>query len=255
MVEPVVDPSNPELMRDLARTVLDQHADIGLAFDGDGDRLGVVDSEGQFVAADRVLMLLAADMLSRHPGSDVIFDVKCSRHLAAEVRRAGGRPIMWRSGHAPLKAKLRESGALLAGELSGHIMLKERWFGFDDAIYVGARLLEVLSLDPRSSHEVLSALPCGLATPELSLPLREGESFQIMQRVMELADRLEGMDVIRVDGLRVEHERGWGLVRASNTQPRLTFRFEGDDRRDLEQIQSLFRRLMDKAAPGLALPF
>jgi len=253
--ERLSDPALPECTRDLGDLVVAQEADLGLAFDGDGDRLGVVDAQGRFIAADRVLMFLAADVLSRHPGTDVIFDVKCSRHLAAEVRHAGGRPIMWRCGHAPLKAKLRESTALIAGELSGHIIYKERWFGFDDAIYAGARLLEVLSLDPRPSSEVFGALPGGLATPELALPLAEGEPARIMRAVMQLASRLEGVDVIRIDGLRAEFDRGFGLVRASNTEPKLTFRFEGDDAEALEKIQALFRRLMEKAARGLTMPF
>jgi phosphomannomutase/phosphoglucomutase len=162
---------------------------------------------------------------------------------------------MWRSGHAPLKAKLRDSDALLAGELSGHFFFKERWFGFDDAIYAGARLLEVLSLDPRPTNEVFAALPGGLATPELALPLAEGAPARIMQTVMQMADRLDGVEVIRIDGLRAEFDQGFGLVRASNTQPQLTFRFEGDDAEALEKIQALFRRLMEKAAPGLSMPF
>jgi len=251
----LADPAAPECTRDLGDLVVNQEADLGLAFDSDGDRLGVVDSQGRFIAADRVLMLLAADVLSRHPGTDVIFDVKCSRHLADEIRQTGGRPIMWRCGHAPLKAKLRESTALIGGELSGHFVYKERWFGFDDAIYAGARLLEVLSQDPRSSSEVFGALPGGLATPELALPLAEGEPTRIMRAVMQLASRLEGVDVIRIDGLRAEFDRGFGVVRASNTEPKLTFRFEGDDAEALEKIQALFRRLMEKAARGLTMPF
>jgi phosphomannomutase/phosphoglucomutase len=249
------DPAAPEFTRDLSDLVAAKGADLGLAFDGDGGRLGVVDSQGHFIAADRVLMLLAADILSRHPGTDIVFDVKCSRHLAEEIRRAGGRPIMWRSGHAALKAKLRDSGALLAGELSGHLIFKERWFGFDDALYAGARLIEVLSRDRRPTNEVFAALPGGLATPEFALPLAEGEPQRIMQTVMRLADRLDGVMVIRIDGLRAEFDQGFGLVRASNTQPQLTFRFEGDDAEALEKIQALFRRLMEKAAPGLSMPF
>ena len=200
-------------------------------------------------------MLLAADVLTRNPGSDVVFDVKCSSHLAEEIRRAGGRPLMWRSGHTPLKAKLRESGALIAGELSGHIIFQERWFGFDDAIYAGARLLEVLSLDPRTSEEIFAALPGGIVTPELALPLEEGEPERIMQSLMRHAGELEGAELTLIDGLRAELEDAWGLVRASNTQPKLTFRFEGNDQAALEGIQSRFRRLLESAAPGRTLPF
>jgi phosphomannomutase/phosphoglucomutase len=250
------DPSVPEQLRDLGDLVRTNGADIGLAFDGDGDRLGVVDSQGRFVAADRVLMLLAADVLARNPGGDVVFDVKCSRYLAEEIQRAGGRPLMWKSGHTPLKAKLRESGALIAGELSGHFIFRERWFGFDDALYAGARLLEVLSLDPRSSEEIFAGLPGGIATPELFLPLAEGEPTRVMESVLNQAKRLDGVNLILIDGLRAELEGGWGLVRASNTQPKLTFRFEGDDQESLEQAQALFRRLMEMAAPELTeLPF
>ena len=251
----VTDPSVPEHLRPLGELVVAEGADLGLAFDGDGDRLGVVDSRGRFIPADRVLMLLASDVLSRNPGTDVIFDVKCSRHLAEEILRAGGRPVMWRSGHAPLKAKLREGGALIAGELSGHIIFQERWLGFDDAVYAGARLLEVLSLDPRTSQEIFDALPSGIVTPELALELREGESARVMDAVIRHAGELEGAELILIDGLRAEFEAGWGLVRASNTEPKLTLRFEGEDQAALEAIQSRFRRLFDRAAPGLALPF
>jgi phosphomannomutase/phosphoglucomutase len=162
---------------------------------------------------------------------------------------------MWRSGHSPLKAKLQETGGLLAGEWSGHIMFRERWYGFDDAIYAGARLLEVLALDPRPSAEVFAALPEALATPALFLPLTEGEPAHIMEAVMKYADRLEGVAVQTIDGLRADSDRGWGLVRASNTQPALMFRFEGDDEAALAQIKELFRRLMARAAPDLDLPF
>jgi phosphomannomutase/phosphoglucomutase len=235
--------------------VVEEGADLGLAFDGDGDRLGVVDSSGKIIWTDRVLMLLAADVLSRHPGTDVVFDVKCSHHLAGEILRNGGRPVMWRSGHSPLKAKLRETGALLAGEWSGHIIFQERWYGVDDALYAGARLLEVLALDPRSTAEVFAALPEAIATPELMLPLAEGESDGIMKSVLELAQRLDGVEVQTIDGLRLEMDRGWGLVRASNTRPALTFRFEADDEPTLEKVKALFRKIMGRAAAGRELPF
>jgi phosphomannomutase/phosphoglucomutase len=251
----VPDPSRAENVRDLSAAVTAQGADLGLAFDGDGDRLGVVDSQGQFIAMDRVLMLFAADVLSRYPGTDVVYDVKCTHHLAAEIVRSGGRPLMWQCGHSRLKSKLRETGALLAGELSGHVIFQERWFGFDDAVYAGARLLELLALDPRSSADVFAALPDALGTPELVLPLQDGEPEQIMERVLALADRLDGVTVKTVDGLRAEFDGGWGLVRASNTQPALSFRFQGDDQQSLDLIQGLFRRVMSKVAPGLVLPF
>ena len=251
----VADPCRPEKVRDLAAAVCAQGADLGLAFDGDGDRLGVVDSKGVFIAMDRVLMLYAADVLSRCPGTDVVYDVKCSHLLAGEILRNGGRPVMWQSGHARLKAKLRETGGQLAGELSGHVIFQERWFGFDDAVYAGARLLELLSLDPRPSAEVFASLPDALGTPELLLPVAPGEGQRIMDQVLALADRLDGVTVKTVDGLRAEFDGGWGLVRASNTLPALSFRFQGDDQESLEMIQGLFRRVMERAAPGLTLPF
>lgn len=251
----VPDPSRAENVRDLSAAVGAKGADLGLAFDGDGDRLGVVDSDGRFIAMDRVMMLFAADVLSRNPGTDVIYDVKCTHLLAAEVLRSGGRPVMWQSGHSRLKAKVRETGALLAGELSGHVIFQERWFGFDDAVYAGARLLELLALDPRRSAEVFASLPDALGTPELLLPLQEGEPQRIMGQVLALADRLDGVTVKTVDGLRAEFDAGWGLVRASNTQPALSFRFQGDSQESLELIQGLFRRLMERVAPGLTLPF
>jgi phosphomannomutase/phosphoglucomutase len=251
----VPDPSRADNVRELSGVVTTAGAELGLAFDGDGDRLGVVDSNGRFIAMDRVLMLFAADVLSRHPGTDVIYDVKCTHLLAAEIIRSGGRPVMWQSGHSRLKAKLRATGALLAGELSGHVIFQERWFGFDDAIYAGARLLELLALDPRRSADVFATLPDAVGTPELLLPLKEGEPQRMVAQILELADRLDGVTIKTIDGLRAEFDRGWGLVRASNTQPALSFRFQGDDQEALDMIQGLFRRLMERVAPGLALPF
>jgi phosphomannomutase/phosphoglucomutase len=251
----VPDPTRSECLETLQHAVVAEGADLGFAYDGDGDRLGVVDSSGKIIWPDRLLMLMAADVLSRNPGTDVVYDVKCSHHLATEILRNGGRPVMWKSGHSPLKDKLRETGALLAGEWSGHIIFKERWFGFDDALYAGARLLELLAFDRRPTAEVFAALPEAAGTEELLLPLPEGESKRIMAAVLEQARRLDGVELNRVDGLRANFEHGWGLVRASNTQPALVFRFEGDDRTELERIQGLFRRLMNSAAPDVALPF
>jgi phosphomannomutase/phosphoglucomutase len=251
----VPDPTRPECLEALQQVVVAQGADLGLAFDGDGDRLGVVDSSGKVIWPDRVLMLLAADVLSRHPGTDVIFDVKSSHHLATEILRHGGRPVMWKSGHSPLKTKLRETGALLAGEWTGHIIFQERWFGFDDALYSGARLLEVLALDPRPSGEIFAGLPEAVGTPELFLHLAEGESERIMQAVLAQVVQLTGLDLYTEDGLRAETPHGWGLVRASNTQPAVVFRFEADDEEELSKIQDLFRGIMARAAPDLPLPF
>lgn len=251
----IPDPAKPENLRPLADTVLAEQADLGVAFDGDGDRLGVVDSAGRVIPADRLMMVLAADVLSRHPGTDVVYDVKSSHLLAGEILRNGGRPVMWKSGHTNLKEKLRETGALIAGEWSGHIVFKERWFGFDDALYAGARLLEVLALDPRATTEVFSSLPNAVSTPELSVEVGEDEQQGIVEAVLAIADRLEGVEVITIDGLRAEFERGWGLVRASNTQPAIVFRFEADDDESMAMIKDLFRRLMERAAPSMKLPF
>jgi phosphomannomutase / phosphoglucomutase len=255
MGERVPDPARPECLDALAERVVREGADLGLGFDGDGDRLGVVDARGGFIAADRILMYLAVDVLARHPGTEVVFDVKCTGHLAEVVRRAGGRPVVCRSGHAPLKARLRSPDAQIAGELSGHIMFKERWLGFDDAVYAGARLLEVLSRDSRPTDVVFGDLPGGIATPELALPLSEGEAERIMSRVIPLAGSLTDLEVQTLDGLRLDGPHAWGLVRASNTLPKLIFRFEGDDRDALAAIQGRFRKLLSDAAPGLVLPF
>jgi phosphomannomutase/phosphoglucomutase len=249
------DPSRPENLEQLQNAVVKTRADIGLAFDGDGDRLGVVASEGRIIWPDRLLMLLAADVLARHPGGDVIFDVKCSRSLASQVLQHGGRPVMWKSGHSLLKAKLRETGALLAGEWTGHIMFHERWYGFDDALYAGARLLEILSMDPRDSADVFAELPNPLGTPELFLEVPEGRQYEIMDTARANTEILSGSKLTTIDGLRAELEDGWGLMRASNTTPALSFRFEADDEQALQRIQDLFRKLLQLAAPDLQPPF
>ena len=253
--EHMPDPSQPQNLYALGEAVIAAQADVGLAFDADGDRLGVVDSDGRFVAADRVLMLLAADVLARHPGTDIVYDVTCSHQLGSEILRDGGRPVMWRSGHSFLKEKMLELGAPLGGELSGHIIFGERWNGFDDALYAGARLLEVLALDPRPSAEIFAELPSAIGTPELFAPVPAGEEHAVMAAVLGMADRLDGVEVNTIDGLRAEFAHGWGLVRASNTQPGLVFRFQADDDASLEKIQGLFRRMLRLVAPRLELPF
>ncbi len=248
------DPGDPKNMQALQRAVVEHQAALGLAFDGDGDRLGVVDSSGKLIWPDRLLMYLAMDVLTREPGGDIIYDVKCSRHLANVVLSNGGRPLMWKTGHSNLKGKLRETHALLAGEFSGHIMFSERWYGFDDGLYAGARLLEILSLDYRTSAEVFAELPDALSTPEIPLRLEEGQPQKVMNAIEQLPD-LPGARMVKIDGLRAEFEQGWGLVRASNTTPALLFRFEADTQEGLEQVQSIFRDLLAKVAPGLTPPF
>ena len=216
---------------------------------------GVVDSQGAVIWSDRVLMLFAVDLLSRNPGARVVYDVKCSHHLARVIREHGGRPVMWKSGHSLLKAKLRQVGALLAGEWSGHFMFRERWYGFDDGLYAAARLLEILARDGRPSAEVFAAFPRGVATPELSVRLHEGEPQAAMAAVIQCANLLSGARLTTLDGLRADFPTGWGLVRASNTAPALIFRFEAEDAAALGRIQAAFRALLQRAAPNLDLPF
>ncbi len=251
----MLDPSQPEELGALGDAVIGAGADLGLAFDADGDRLGVVDSAGRFIAADRVLMLLAADVLARAPGSHIVYDVKSSHHVGAAVRRRGGHPVMCRSGHSFLKQKVRELGAPLGGELSGHIVFADRWDGFDDAFYAGARLLQVLALDRRPSSEAFDDFPVGICTPELFVPLAQGDDAGIMQSVLAMAHRFDDVEVNTLDGLRIELDQAWGLIRSSNTRPGLVFRFEADDQAALIKIQDRYRRLMDRVAPGLSLPF
>ena len=248
------DPSKPENLKKLIATVLETGADVGLAFDGDGDRLGVVDSTGKIIWADRQLMLYSMDVLSRHPGTDIIYDVKCSRHLARVITGHGGRPLMWRTGHSFIKAKMRETGALLAGEQSGHIFFKERWFGFDDAIYAGARLLEILAADFRKSADIFKSLPEGVSTPELNMSISEQRKFAFVDRLAKQG-QFAGGQINTTDGIRVDFSDGWGLVRASNTTPALVIRFEADDEAALGRIKELFRAQMQAIDPAAQLPF
>ena len=229
-------------------------ADIGLAFDGDADRLGVVTDEGEIIWPDRQMMLFAIDLLSRLPGADIIFDVKCSRHLPKIIREHQGNPIMWRTGHSVLKAKLFEMDAPLAGEMSGHIFFKDEWFGFDDGMYVGARLLRILSHSDKKCSEIFAALPNSINTPELKLPMREENKVSFMQRLSTVAN-FKGGNIITIDGLRVEFSDGWGLIRPSNTSPYLILRFEADTQEGLQRIMGLFREQLLNLDNRLQLPF
>jgi phosphomannomutase/phosphoglucomutase len=248
------DPSKTENLASLIQAVQEQGADLGIAFDGDGDRIGIVSSHGEIIWPDRVLMLLAIDVLSRNPGAQIIYDVKCSRHVASVVSEHGGEALMWATGHSLIKAKMKETGALLAGEMSGHIFFKERWFGFDDALYAAARLLEILANDARSSSDLFAELPDSMNTPEINVPMAEGEPAVFMEKLLNGA-HFEDARVATIDGMRVEFERGWGLVRASNTTPCLVLRFEADDELALSAIQDEFRRVMLQTDPSLSLPF
>jgi phosphomannomutase/phosphoglucomutase len=248
------DPSKPENLADLIQTVQESGAELGVAFDGDGDRLGVISSQGEVIWPDRVLMLLAIDVLSRNPGALIIYDVKSSRHVASLVAEHGGEPLMWATGHSLIKAKMKETGALLAGEMSGHIFFKERWFGFDDALYSAARLLEILANDARRPSELFAQLPESMSTPEINIPMAEGEPAAFMEKLLNSA-HFDNARVATIDGMRVEFDRGWGLVRASNTTPSLVLRFEADDELALSAIQDEFRRVMLQVDAGLTLPF
>ncbi|HJV75061.1 MAG TPA: phosphomannomutase/phosphoglucomutase, partial [Noviherbaspirillum sp.] len=228
--------------------------EIGLAFDGDGDRLGVVTKDGQIIYPDRQLMLFAQDVLTRHPGKEILYDVKCTRHLAPWVAQHGGVPLMWKTGHSLVKAKMRETGAPLGGEMSGHIFFKDRWYGFDDGLYAGARLLELLSrvADPSA---VLNALPQSVSTPELQLKLEEGENFDLIAQLQQEARFPDAEQIVTIDGLRVEYADGFGLARSSNTTPVVVMRFEAETAEALQRIQAEFRRVILAAKPDAVLPF
>ena len=249
------DPSQPKNLQDLVDKLTGSNDfDIGLAFDGDGDRLGVVTTEGKVVWPDRQMILYANDILKRNPHGEIIYDVKCSRNLPLAIEHAGGKPTMWKTGHSFMKAKLKESGALLAGEMSGHIFFKERWYGFDDGLYTAARLLELLAADSREPTEVFNALPDSVNTPELQISFKEGEHHDAIKKLAAAAS-FDDASVSTIDGLRVDFEDGFGLVRASNTTPVLVLRFEGDSPQALERIQKRFAELIHAILPDVTLPF
>lgn len=248
------DPAHPENLQDVIRALKETDAEVGFAFDGDGDRLGVVTKDGQVIFPDRQLMLFAQEVLSRNKGGQIIYDVKCTRNLAKWVREQGGEPVMWKTGHSLVKAKLRETGAPLAGEMSGHVFFKDRWYGFDDGLYTGARMLEILSrvADP---SKLLNDLPNSLSTPELQLKLEEGENFALISKLQKNAKFTGADDVLTIDGLRVEYPDGFGLARSSNTTPVVVMRFEADNDAALKRIQEDFRRVILAEKPDAKLPF
>jgi len=249
------DPSHRENVEDLIARVRAEQADLGLAFDGDADRVGVITEKGNMIFADRLLMLFARDVLSRNPGAEVIYDVKCTRHVAAQVRQHGGQPRMWKTGHSLIKKKMRETGALLGGEMSGHMFLKERWFGFDDGLYNGARLVEILSHEAQGADALFAGFPGDLATPELNVTVTDESKFGIIAALQAESDWGADAEVATLDGVRVDYPRGWGLVRASNTTPVLVLRFEAEDTEELARIQAVFRERLQRVAPDLVLPF
>ena len=248
------DPSKPENLADVIKALKETDAEIGIAFDGDGDRLGVVTKDGEIIFPDRQLMLFAADVLSRVPGGQIIYDVKCTRLLAGWIRQHGGEPLMWNTGHALVKAKLKETGAPLAGEMSGHTFFKERWYGFDDGLYTGARLLEILAR-ATDANPVLKNLPNAPSTPELNIKMAEGEPFALIDK-LKAAGQFPGAEqIITIDGVRVEYADGFGLARPSNTTPVVVLRFEADNAAALERIQAGFRQALSAVWPGIQLPF
>jgi phosphomannomutase/phosphoglucomutase len=249
------DPSQVENLQDLIAAVRKEEADIGLAFDGDGDRLGVVTTKGEIIWPDRLLMLFAKALLAEEQHAKIIFDVKCTTHLATLIAAHGGEPIMWKTGHSLIKAKLAETQAALAGEMSGHFFFKHRWYGFDDALYAGARLLEILADEAQDSDAIFAAIPNSVNTPELKVLVAEEEKFQLMAQLIGQANFIDAKDVMTIDGLRVNFAEGWGLVRPSNTTPYLILRFEAINEAMLNNIQALFRTWMLSVKPDLVLPF
>ena len=248
------DPSVRENLKDLVANVRLMKADLGVAFDGDADRLGVVTPEGEIIYADRLMMLFVEDILERNPGATIIYDVKCSNHLARAIEDAGGKPMMYKTGHSLIKAKMKEIETPFSGEMSGHFFIKERWYGFDDGVYAAARLLEILAKSDQSPTEILSALPQSFSTPELNLKMEEGETQPFMEKFVNSAS-FEGAEISTIDGLRADFEDGWGLVRASNTTPVLVLRFEADSRTVLLRIQDQFRDELLKVRDDLEIPF
>ena len=248
------DPSKPENLRDLIEALKTSDAELGLAFDGDGDRLGIVTKDGTNIFPDRQMMLFAQDVLSRVPGGEIIFDVKCTQRLAPAIAAAGGVPVMFKTGHSLIKARMKETNSPLGGEMSGHIFFKERWYGFDDGLYAGTRLLEILSRSP-DANAVLKALPNSTATPELNIKMQEGEPFALLDKLKAQAQFPAAREIITIDGLRVEYPDGFGLARPSNTTPVVVLRFEADSESALARIQADFRAALNAAWPGLSLPF
>ncbi len=248
------DPAHPENLLDVIRQLAAGDEEVGLAFDGDGDRLGVVTKDGQIIYPDRQLMLFAEEVLSRNPGAEILYDVKCTRHIASWVAARGGKPLMWKTGHSLVKAKLKETGAPLGGEMSGHIFFKDRWYGFDDGLYAGARLLEIISRVADISA-TLNSLPQSPSTPELQLKLQEGENFEIIAAMQAQASFPGATQVITIDGLRVEYADGFGLARSSNTTPVIVMRFEAETQEALRRIQTALGEAILAVKADAVLPY
>jgi phosphomannomutase/phosphoglucomutase len=249
------DPSRPENLVDIQASIEENHLDIGLAFDGDGDRVGIIDDEQNIIWADRQMMLYAADVLSRKPGAQIIFDVKSSTNLAKEITRLGGEPLMWKTGHSFIKAKMKQTGAELAGEMSGHIFFKERWFGFDDGLYSAARMLEIISKREEASSVVFAELPDSYNTPELQIQFKQDGAHYTFMDQFKQNSNFGDAEVITIDGMRVNYADGWGLIRPSNTTPSLVLRFEANNQDTLNEIQAKFKEELLKQDSSLELPF
>ena len=248
-------PSEPENLADLINTVTNKKLDLGLAFDGDGDRVGIVDEHGEVLWADRQMMLYAHDVLSRNPGAEIIFDVKSSRNLANFINNAGGKATMWKTGHSFIKNKMKETGALLAGEMSGHIFFKERWFGFDDGLYSAARMLEILATDNRPVSEIFNDLPNDVSTPEITVHLdNDGAQHEFIEKFIQQSN-FTGAALSTIDGVRADFDYGWGLVRASNTTPSLVIRFEAESDEKLNQLKNDFKAQIHAVDASINLPF
>lgn len=248
------DPSKLENLIDLEKAVEEHQVDLGLAFDGDGDRVGILDNKKKVIWPDRQMMLYAEDVLSRNPGAQVIYDIKSSNHLDSEIKRLGGDALMWKTGHSFIKAKMKETGALLAGEMSGHIFFKERWYGFDDGLYSAARMLEILSKRDEAADVIFAALPDSCNTPEIQIMFEEGEHYKFMEKLKLVAD-FGAADISTIDGMRVNYDFGWGLIRPSNTTPCLVLRFEADDEDGLKKVQQKFRQQILNVDADLKLEF
>ena len=248
-------PSEPENLQDLIETVVKNNLDLGLAFDGDGDRVGIVDEKGEVLWADRQMMLYSKDVLSRNPGAEIIFDVKSSRNLANFIEQAGGVATMWKTGHSFIKNKMKETGALLAGEMSGHIFFKERWYGFDDGLYSAARMLEILSADNRAVSKIFNELPNDISTPEITVHLdKDGAQHEFIHKFIQQSN-FSDAKLSTIDGVRADYTYGWGLVRASNTTPSLVIRFEAENEAKLEQLKADFKTQIHLVDATINLPF
>nr|WP_286715685.1 phosphomannomutase/phosphoglucomutase [Thalassolituus sp. UBA2009] len=249
------DPSQPKNLQALQDAVKAHNADLGLAFDGDGDRVALVDNNGKIIWPDRLLMLLVDDILPRNPGRDVIYDVKSSRHLASLISRHGGRPTMWKTGHSLMKRKMQELSAVVGGEFSGHFYIQDRWYGFDDGLYTAARLLEIISQRNLPADQLFAALPEDVSTPEITIDCDDVRKFSLLQELSADSELTAGARVFSTDGLRIEFAEGWGLIRPSNTTPKLTLRFAGNNAEAIARIQQRMKQALTRHAPELKVPF